>query len=61
MKQNITLPSVDDWAVEQLLCSVQVCDRDPLIMRTVSVHLNSPLTEYILYFTVYVCLYQDFF
>jgi len=48
MKQNITLPSVDDWAVGQLLCSVQICDLDPLIMRTVSVLLNCPLTEYIL-------------
>jgi hypothetical protein len=56
MKENVTLPSVDDWVLEQLLCSVQVCVHDPLIMRTVSVLLNCPST--VLYCIVYrLCLF----
>jgi len=45
MKAKVILPSVDDRAVEHLLCSVQVCDHDSLIVRTVSVLLNCPFTE----------------
>jgi hypothetical protein len=56
MKEKVTLPSVDDRAVQQLPCSVQVCDRDSLIMRTVSVLLNCLLTEvsFIVYLTISV-------
>jgi len=54
MKEKVTLLSVDDGAVEQLLCSVQVCDRLSVIMRAVSVLLNCLLIE--VYFIVYLTI-----
>ena len=62
MKVNVTLSSVDDRAVEQLFCCVQICDHDSLITRTVSVLLNCPLTEvYIIVYPLYLFIPSFFF
>lgn len=56
------MPRVDHRAVQQLLCSVHVSDHDSLVMRTVSVFLNCPLTDvYFIVYRLFVCLYQVFF
>ena len=52
------MPSVDDRAVQQLLYSVQVCDHNSFIIRTISVLLNCPLPD--VYFIFYrLCLFTS--